>query len=195
MKKLIKFLSAFIPNKKLRHKFREKYAQYILQKELSYIESEEGKKELEKIEKEFPKVLSIKETVKEIINNKKSICRFGDGELNLLLENKKSAAIFQERSDKLKNRLIEVITSEDESILICISPFKNNKKYINKKIEKEFPKYMERYWLSNWKFLKPVFNKRYYGNALISRVDMFYECPLNEVQKIWGGGERYSFCL
>lgn len=44
MKKLIKFLSVFIPNKKLRHKFRGKYAQYILQKELSYIESEEGKK-------------------------------------------------------------------------------------------------------------------------------------------------------
>lgn len=190
MKKLIKFLCVFIPNKKLRHKIRSKYDDYILKKELYFIEYGEGKNQLRVIEKEFPKVLSLDQTLDEVINNKKSICRFGDGEFNLLYENKKSKNIFQKRDEKLKNRLFEIIRSNNKDILICISPFKTKKNIINKELEKVYPKFMERYWLNNWIFLKKIIlSNKVYGNALVSRVDVFHEINLEKIKKVWENRE------
>lgn len=183
-KKIIKFLVCFIPNKNLRKKLRANYNEYLLKKQLVSLENGEEKIKLEEIKKEFPKVLTIQETLNEILENKQSIARFGDGEFNLLLDNKKAQNIFQTKNNKLKERLIEVLNSQNKKLIVCITPIVS-KEYSKILLEKE-PKFWERYWLAKWEEVKEYFKvKKIYGNAMISRVDVFYECQLEEIKKIW----------
>ena len=62
-KKLIKFISCFIPSKNLRHKFRKSYDRRVLEKQINSLKYGEGKRKLEVIEKEFPKILTVEETL------------------------------------------------------------------------------------------------------------------------------------
>lgn len=183
-KKIIKFLVCFIPNKKIRKEIRKNYNEKLLKKDLISLESGKNKLEFEKIKQDFPKVMSIQETLDEIIKNKKSMARFGDGEFNLLLENKKAQNIFQKKNEKLKERLLEVLNTTRDKVLVCITPI-DSKEYSKILKEKE-PKFWERYWLAKWKEVKKYFKvKKDYGNAMISRVDVFYECNLENIKKLW----------
>lgn len=68
---------------------------------------------------EVPKVATIKETVDSIINNKASICRFGDGEFSIMAGASRQG--FQRQDENLAKRLIEVINCKDENCLIAIA--------------------------------------------------------------------------
>ena len=63
------------------------------------------------------KYVSIDDTLNEIINHNKSISRFGDGELDLIWGGKIG---FQKYNKKLNNRLIEVLHSNEENLLVAI---------------------------------------------------------------------------
>lgn len=64
-----------------------------------------------------PKIMSVDETLDILVNEKKSICRFGDGELNLISgEN----IPFKSFDTQLQQRLIEVLSSANEQIMIGI---------------------------------------------------------------------------
>lgn len=69
----------------------------------------------------FPKIMTEEETIDEIVLNKKSICRFGDGEFGIM--SGCSRWRFQKVDDKLAERLKEVVTSNDENILIGLINF------------------------------------------------------------------------
>ena len=75
--------------------------------------------------KPIPKVQSIEETLDDLVNNRKSICRFGDGEMRWIVDsdevNSKLPIWFQEQDANLKQRLREVIHSTDENIIIAIT--------------------------------------------------------------------------
>lgn len=114
--------------------------------------------------------------------------RFGDGEFNLLLDDKKAQNIFQKKNKKLKERLVEVLNADEDRIMICITPM-ISKEYSKKLLKKE-PKFWERYWLDKWKKVKKYFKmKKIYGNAMISRVDVFHECNLENIKKLWENRE------
>lgn len=186
MNKLVQLLSNFIPNKEKRHNFRERYNKKIFDKNVEYINSEEGQKRLKQIENEYPNVLSTTETLNEIINNGKSISRFGDGEYNLLMKGRKKGNIFQKKNKKLKLRLEEILNSKKDNILICISPIKSKGNYHeNPEFKKKFGYFMEMYWLANWEELKEILKNDNYGNALISRKDVFNENQLENIKQIW----------
>ena len=59
--------------------------------------------------------------IDEIVLNKKSIARFGDGEFSVMFG--RSRWRFQKDDSKLAARLKEVITSEEENILIGLNDF------------------------------------------------------------------------
>jgi glycosyltransferase family protein len=63
----------------------------------------------------LPKVASIDETLDRIISTRSSICRYGDGEFLLML---KQSINFQLYNSKLRNKMIEILSSEYEHILI-----------------------------------------------------------------------------
>ncbi len=67
----------------------------------------------------IPKIASIDDTIHEIVNNKCSVSRFGDGEI--LLTNPNKAIGFQKGSNALAKRLIEVLTSSNKNHLVCLS--------------------------------------------------------------------------
>ena len=64
----------------------------------------------------LPKIASIEETIDMIINNKLSICRFGDGELVYITE--KRDLPFQIQDNNLRDRFIEILKSNNPSILV-----------------------------------------------------------------------------
>ncbi|MCQ2522666.1 MAG: GT-D fold domain-containing glycosyltransferase [Lachnospiraceae bacterium] len=66
-----------------------------------------------------PEVATIEETVDAIINNRASICRFGDGEFSIMAGASRQG--FQRQDDKLAGRLIEVVKSNDDNCLIAVA--------------------------------------------------------------------------
>lgn len=70
---------------------------------------------------DMPKLMTEEETIDEIVLNRKSISRFGDGEFSVMFG--KSHWRFQRDDAKLAERLREVVTSRDENILIGLNDF------------------------------------------------------------------------
>ena len=68
----------------------------------------------------IPRFLTVKETRNKIINEKKSIARFGDGEFGIIFGKKRWN--FQSESDFLASKLREVLTCDDEDLLIGLNP-------------------------------------------------------------------------
>lgn len=64
-----------------------------------------------------PKIKNNEETIQALLSSNKSICRFGDGELQLI--NNKNIP-FQKHSPKLTSKLIEVLSSKNPNIMIAI---------------------------------------------------------------------------
>ena len=71
-----------------------------------------------KKQKIVPSVHTIEQTILEITTNNASASRFGDGEM--LLIGRKSIR-FQEESERLSQRLLEVLKSQEKNHLVCIS--------------------------------------------------------------------------
>lgn len=132
------------------------------------------------------KVQSIEETISEIVNHKKSISRFGDGEFRLILPNENLK--FQEENQELTERLKEVLTSNLENHIVAIPESFHSVKAFKLNVK---------YWWMNFmnKFgnqLSPYFNKKKkYGNAFISRFYLDYkdkrkvENTVTRLKKIW----------
>ncbi|WP_298651218.1 SP_1767 family glycosyltransferase [uncultured Proteiniphilum sp.] len=73
---------------------------------------------LRKKQRIIPTIFSIEESIEKIIADRYSVSRFGDGEMLLI---GKKPIRFQQQSDMLSRRLIEVIQSQNENHLVCIS--------------------------------------------------------------------------
>jgi glycosyltransferase family protein len=71
----------------------------------------------------YPSVWSEEETIKHLIDNRSSICRFGDGEFKLMVGERHKS--FQDVNHKLNNRMVEVLNSNTSNILIAIHPVRD----------------------------------------------------------------------
>ncbi|MBQ0027010.1 MAG: DUF1792 domain-containing protein [Lachnospiraceae bacterium] len=69
----------------------------------------------------IPKIMAEEATIDEIVNNRKSIARFGDGEFGLMFGNARWR--FQGNNELLAKRLREVVTSKDNNIIIGLNNF------------------------------------------------------------------------
>lgn len=63
-----------------------------------------------------PQVLSLEKTLEEILDGK-SVIRFGDGEMSLI---RNENLAFQNKNNELRLKLIEVIKTKKDNLLICI---------------------------------------------------------------------------
>ena len=133
------------------------------------------------------KILSFDETVNEIVTNKKSISRFGDGEFHLLT--KERGIFFQELNQKIAERLYEVLNSNLPNHLVCI-PFNFNS-------QKNLKKDAKVHWLNflnkKGKEITAAIENPHtiFGDAMISRFYFDYknknEVPrrINSLMMIW----------
>jgi glycosyltransferase family protein len=65
-----------------------------------------------------PKIMTFDETINEIVLHKKSISRFGDGEIRMLLN--EGSIGFQNENSLLTSRLMEVLQSNLPNSIICL---------------------------------------------------------------------------
>lgn len=68
---------------------------------------------------QFPVIGTTEDAIEKIIKKGCSLVRFGDGEFEIMAG--KERAVFQKYDSELAQRLIEVISSEDERLLIAIA--------------------------------------------------------------------------
>lgn len=134
----------------------------------------------------YPKVMEIEETLDGIVEDKKSISRFGDGEFRLILPNEHLK--FQEGHQLLSERLKEVLTSHLDNHIVAIpesfstvQPFKLNVKYWWVGFINRFGNQLSSYLRKD----------KVYGNAFISRFYLDYQKKskvagiVRKIKKIW----------
>lgn len=75
-----------------------------------------------RVKKDLPamRVLSVHETIDEIVQNNLSIARFGEGEISWMLPNYESRTRFQQSDDKLAKRLREVINMDTPKFKVAL---------------------------------------------------------------------------
>lgn len=95
----------------------------------------------------FPQILDGEDALKLVIEQNKSLCRFGDGEFELMLGH--SRPFFQKVDDKLGKKLYEVLKNKKSNVLVCIADNYGNldkytdtasegiRKYLSKEVRKE----------------------------------------------------------
>lgn len=132
-----------------------------------------------------PLVLSVEETIKLIVNNNLSVSRFGDAEIKLL------AGIdvpYQDSNKELQNKLIEVISSDKNKHLICLSNVLSDLSLFNEPAKKHWKKHLA-YYRPYW--LKHLKSNKIYGDAFITRnyIDLIDKSNshnhFNSLKEIW----------
>lgn len=122
---------------------------------------------------DFPKykIQTVEETIDDIVNNKKSISRFGDGEFRLI--NKERNIGFQDLSDEISERLYEVITSNESNLIIGLPEPLVRINKLKRASKIHWLNFINQHKTDLMKFLN---FERVYGNSFISR---FYITYLN----------------
>lgn len=138
-----------------------------------------------------PEIRSGEELLKKIIRNHSSLCRFGDGEFEMIRE--KERPWFQKPDRALSERLKEVLFSEDDSINIAIAQnFVRLSKY-----KEESADIIRAYMHGETRktILGLLDEKRVYYDAYVTRPYMIYKDKKNAdkifplFKEVWKGRE------
>lgn len=136
------------------------------------------------------KIKSLLETIDDILMHKKSISRYGDGELKMMLNNE--GIVFQSESPELSKRLNEVLNSELDNLIIGLpGPLCSVRE---EGLDSKFfwIRFINLYGNLLSQYLDP---KRVYGNAGISRFYLGLKDKrlsmqiLEKLKQIWNGKE------
>ncbi len=142
-----------------------------------------------------PKIKNFEETLDELINQNKSLIRFGDGEV-LIMENR--AIGFQDANPILAKRLQEIIKTDDPNLMIGINYHYFYSDLLN---FLDYPKFVYRTFMNEVrsrlnKHLVP--NKQYYTAGFTSVYQTFNEYDFeqfyNRVKKIWQNKDITIVC-
>jgi glycosyltransferase family protein len=139
-----------------------------------------------------PKVLSVEQTINELINRNLSIARFGDSEFRFMLG---KGDRLQVRSELLRIKLIEVLKNKNPNLLLCIVDYTRlNEKTFDVKshhLRSYFTLYIKvkKYFLDNYTFGDANMT-RFYMN---SENDIDSEKYFEMIKKIWHDKEIVIF--
>lgn len=117
----------------------------------------------------IPEVVGVRESIQHMLHTKCSVCRYGDGEMKFILG---SETWFQKKSPLLRKRLTEILSSDEDNVMICI-PNKFG-------VSKVYTDFENKHWKKNishtrrtwYKYLN---RKKIYYDAFISRCYMPYK--------------------
>jgi glycosyltransferase family protein len=127
------------------------------------------------------KIVSKEETLNEIIINKKSITRFGDGEYRLIFgEN----AGLQKYNETLAKRLLDILNSDEKNLLIGINiPYK--KKDLDERSDASKGMWKSYFRGNKLKIARIINKKKIYYSALISRFYSTFKDRTNSLKYIF----------
>lgn len=143
--------------------------------------------EIRKQEIEIPKVLSIEETIETICKQHKSICRFGDGEFELIQMHKR--AKFQSVNRELALRLKGILKEDNGELLIAIADNYGSLIEYTDRAQKDIRNYLTPEVRRNHYSLLSM-NKVYY-NAYFTRPYIIYhdkkkaDYRFEQIKQIW----------
>lgn len=132
------------------------------------------------------KILSDEEIINKIINEKKSLSRFGDGEFKWMLGKKQVS--FQENNAKMMYKLKEVFEEENEDLIIGIPKALNSLENLNRYAKKEWKLFILFFYNSIKKYIKV---DKEYADTNITRFYMDYvdksNCKnkIENIKRIW----------
>lgn len=142
----------------------------------------------------LPKIKNAKETIEAIINEKASICRFGDGEFFLV---EGESIPFQTANKKLSERLKEILVSKQDNIFIGIGYFYY---YPDVNLLSFVKNYISAFTQDKGEFINSLidFDKQYYDTAC-SQLYMTYQKYdfknyFKDIQKIWEDRDVTIIC-
>ncbi|SDK40463.1 GT-D fold domain-containing glycosyltransferase [Alkalibacterium thalassium] len=129
---------------------------------------------------------SIEETFGILENERKSLCRYGDGEISWIYKDSKGY-FGQENSEELSNRLREILNVEDQRVLIGIPDFFGPMLQYSRKRVSSRNVHLSKYY-KRW--MELIEENRIYADALITRVhhgriDGKSEYIFNLWKKVW----------
>jgi len=131
------------------------------------------------------------ETIDEIVSNKKSISRFGDGEFHLLTNER--GIFFQQLNQKIAIRLNEVLNSNLPNHLVCIPSNFNTQKNLKRQAKIHWLDFINKKGKEvNAAIENP---SKIFGDAMISRFYFDYENKnevsgrIKSLKKIWENRE------
>lgn len=130
-------------------------------------------------------IKSTEETIDKIVNERYSLARFGDGELEIIYDGR---ITYQQRDEKLKRRLIEIIQSMEKDILIALP-----KPIIDTEILTEEARcfWNEHASLNRHRWYKVINRSKTYYDTQITRLYMDYKDKnkskilFSKIKKLW----------
>lgn len=134
-------------------------------------------------------ILTASQTINEIVKYKKSVSRFGDGEISWILGTQRGS--FQHGSDKLSNKLAEVLSSDIDNLLICLPSTMNTLKGLDINSKHFWSKTMHYH---RFEILYYIRIKKF-GDSLFTRPYMIYKNKdlakekFQNIKKIWAKRE------
>lgn len=138
----------------------------------------------------MPIVLSIEETIDKIIEERCSICRYGDGEFLFIIH--KVNLPFQQFDKELHKRLIEILKSKNDSILVGLPIGYHSMENLTKRSKLTWSSHIAWTYPHLKKFLD--LSKTYYNSSMtrpyVNYVDKSV-CAVyfQKLMKIWEGRE------
>ena len=131
-----------------------------------------------------PRILSVEETRRQIIDEKKSIGRLGDGELALIFGEQRWN--FQRADEALADRMKQVLTSDEEGFLVGLNPnFFGNLEHLPEADADGVRSFMTPDMRKNLAML--LSREKQYGNLLIHRLDTSVD--IQNIRRLWDGCE------
>lgn len=141
-----------------------------------------------------PKVKNIDDSIDDLVKHKASLCRFGDGEIQLL---KGKDIPFQKASDQLTKRYQEILSSTDENIFIAFP-------YIIYANKRNIIPLSRDFWRKNGVDFRNELEKyinldsQYYAAELTLATSLFedYDAEgyFNKISELWRGKDVTIVC-
>lgn len=137
--------------------------------------------------KDIPTIIPIKETIKILIEEKKSLARFGDGEFEIIAG--KERPKFQSVCDELGDRLRKVLNSNVDNLLVAIADNYGRLDKYTSNAASIIRQYMGSG--AREEHMKVLDTNRMYHNAYISRPYLIYRDKIGarerfeNIKKIW----------
>jgi glycosyltransferase family protein len=110
--------------------------------------------------------MSMEETIRVIRESGYSICRFGDGEMDIMLG---CPIFFQEPNAALAERLRAVLESRVSGLLVALPPIFGDLEYMTERARSYYHRNLPQ---SRFAWYKAIDRGRLYGNSFISRFYM-----------------------
>lgn len=161
--KVLKSFSVFMFMKKLRKSYKKKLRELLLLPRSSDFQK-------------APELMSIEETIKYILDNKASLCRYGDGEIGYVLS-KNFQHFFQPYNPELRLKLQNIFKEPIPECLIAIP------EWVKYPTDDDFKKKCQVAFLPS--FLKYLNINYKYGNSFCFTEKSFKLGNLDLIKKLW----------